>query len=359
MTSTANMVQCLPVRFSLALLLIGAGALGQGMATSPADRFVELLPTRANVPAGAAELIREEWKKCEDCDGEEFLTQGLVVLSPAFSEGLEAYDNDRYAEAVARMAELRKSDDPFIAVNAAVYEIKAMVALDQMAEAGELVAALSGDPTRIDTFSYFAAEVAFLRGFCHLADLRYQDAANDLQMFLMEYPDAPQRLNISATQILAELSNRSADKMIDVVDLMQYSRRRLKNADGGEIVQSRQKRILDLLDGMIDEAEDQEKKQCDNPKEQDNKDGQGQKQQQKQGQSGKPMPDNPMEDSSLPGGNPALGDLRETRRANPGEMWGQMPDGERERILQALRESFPTRYRKLVEQYYEELAKKP
>ncbi len=36
-----------------------------------------------------------------------------------------------------------------------------------------------------------------------------------------------------------------------------------------------------------------------------------------------------------------------------------MPPAERERILQALRDSFPSRYRKLVEQYYEELAKKP
>jgi hypothetical protein len=36
-----------------------------------------------------------------------------------------------------------------------------------------------------------------------------------------------------------------------------------------------------------------------------------------------------------------------------------MPPADRERILQALRESFPNRYRQLVEQYYEQLAKKP
>ncbi len=36
-----------------------------------------------------------------------------------------------------------------------------------------------------------------------------------------------------------------------------------------------------------------------------------------------------------------------------------MPPAERERILQALRDNFPSRYRQLVEQYYEQLAKRP
>ena len=66
-----------------------------------------------------------------------------------------------------------------------------------------------------------------------------------------------------------------------------------------------------------------------------------------------------MQDSRLPGGSAKEGPLRERRRANPAEAWGSMPPAERERILQALRDSFPSRYRKLVEQYYEELAKKP
>jgi len=107
---------------------------------------------------------------------------------------------------------------------------------------------------------------------------------------------------------------------------------------------------------MIEEAEAAEKKACDNPQQ----GGGGQQPQQKSGgKSGQPNPSSPMEQSGLPGGNPSEGNLREMRRANPGEMWGEMPPGERERILQALRESFPSRYRKLVEQYYEELAKKP
>jgi len=77
------------------------------------------------------------------------------------------------------------------------------------------------------------------------------------------------------------------------------------------------------------------------------------------GGQGAQTPSNPMQQSQLPGGRAGEGALRERRRANPGEMWGAMPPGERERILQALRDNFPSRYRRLVEQYYEELAKKP
>ncbi len=66
-----------------------------------------------------------------------------------------------------------------------------------------------------------------------------------------------------------------------------------------------------------------------------------------------------MQQSQLPGGSAREGPLRAGRRANPGEAWGDMPAAKRQRILQALRDSFPSRYRRLVEQYYEELAKKP
>lgn len=350
MKTMAGMIQVA----TLTVVLLAAGTFAQSSGNTPADRFVELLPARNDMPAGAAELISTEWSKCQDCDGEEFLTQGLAVLSTEFREGLDAYDADRYAEAAARMGELAGIDDPFVSTNAAAYQIKAMVALDQMLEAGKRIADLTSDPGRIEAYSYFAAEMAFLRGFCQLADLRYQDAAGSLEMFLTQHPDAPRRLTMAATQILAELANRSSQKMTDVVDLMQYSHRRLKNADGGEILQSRQKRILDLLDEMIEQAEEEEKKACDNPQQ-----GGGQQQQQPGGQSGQPTPSSPMEQSGLPGGNPNEGNLRELRRANPGDMWGEMPPGERQRILQALRESFPSRYRKLVEQYYEELAKKP
>ena len=315
----------------------------------PADRFVAALATRADLPAEAANLIRTRWADCTDCDPDEFLTQGLTVLSDGFRAALDAYDSDSYAECAARSAELTGNADPFVATNAAAYEIKSLVAIDRTLEAAERIrAVLSDGGERVSLYSYFAPEIAFLDGYCLLADLQYDPAALALNSFLSKYPDASPRLTIAAKQILLELANRDAGRMGEVVDLMQFSGRRLKNADGSEVVQTRQQRILDLLDDMIEEAQEQEKNSC-----QGGAAGSGG--QQGQGQS----PSNPMQDSSLPGGSGEEGSLRSARRANPGESWGAMPPAERERILQALRESFPNRYRQLVEQYYEELAKKP
>ena len=49
----------------------------------------------------------------------------------------------------------------------------------------------------------------------------------------------------------------------------------------------------------------------------------------------------------------------EGKRSVWSTLFSRLTPAERERILQALRERFPARYRQLVEQYYEQLAKKP
>lgn len=333
------------------VMVVGLTARAQDADRGPADRFAAVLSVSPDLPAQAVDLIRTRWAQCVDCDPEEFLTQGLTLVSEEFRAGLDAYDGDEYGDCARRMAELARGADPFLATNAAAYEIKSLVALDQTLEAGERIARLLDDGgARLAAHSYFSAEIEFLRGYCLLADLQYESAADALTHFLAQYPDAPQRLAIPARQILMELANREPGRIGEVVDLMQFSGRRLKNADGGELVQARQQKILDILDSLIEEAEEQEKNACSaNP---GGSGGGGQNQSQGQ------LPSDPMQDSMLPGGSFSEGEMRAARRANPGEMWGSMPPAERERILQALRESFPSRYRQLVEQYYEELAKK-
>lgn len=312
----------------------------------PVDRFLQQIEKNATLPAGARDLIKRQWADCEDCEPEEFLTQALAVISPKFREGLDAYEADQYAQAAAIMHDLASEADPFVAVHAAVYEIKALVALERMLEAGSRLGDLAAAPHKVDEYSYFQSEVDFLRAFSLLSDLRYEEAEAALKRFLLDHSDASARLTIAARQMLMELANREPEKLGDVVDLMDFSGKRLKSEDAGETVRTRQQRILDLLDKLIKEEEEKEK--------QSQNSGGG-------SSSGTPnnSPSNPMQQSQLPGGAPEAGQLRAARRANPGEAWGAMPPAERERVLQALRGTFPTRYRQLVEQYYEELSKKP
>jgi len=313
---------------------------------TPADRFVEGIRSDSAVPPEARDLLSTAWADCQGCDAEEFLTQALAVLSPRFREGLDAYDADDYERCAEVMRGLSTDADPFVAVNAAAYEIKALIAREQILEAQGLVETLLADGgLRLARYSYFLSEMRFLQGFCLLADLQYAAARDALDSFLATHPDAAQRLVVMAQQMLAELANRVPERIGEVVDLMHYSRRRLNVGDTADKTRERQERIVALLDRLIEEAEEMEKS------------GAG-----TSGGSGRSRPDktprSPMPDSRLPGGRSVEGTEREARRANPGEMWGAMPPAQREQVLQALRESFPSRYRRLVEQYYEDLAKK-
>ncbi len=317
-------------------------------AESPADRFVQNLDSMAAIPVDAREMIRKTWSDCIDCDGEEFLTQGLTVISKKFRDGLDAYDSDDYAKCAILMRASRKDANPFVAAHATAYEIKTHVQMEKLLEALTLMEDLKEeDRTAIARYSYFDAEIDFLYGFCLLSDLQFEEASMSLGQFLEKHGDASQRLVIAAQQMLIELANRAGEDVGEVVDLMNFSSRRLKHADTGEIVRTRQQRILDLLDQMIEEAEQQEQQQ---------QSGSGGS---SGGSSGK-SPSTPMQDSTLPGGSSAEGPLRgAAKKANPAQTWGSMPAAQRQKILQAIRESFPSRYRKLVEQYYEELGKKP
>lgn len=343
-------------RFDVSFLICLVVSLCAGAADgqSPADRFLAGLDADPAVPADASALIRETWSNCQGCDADEFLTQGLALVSSKFRRALDTYNADRYEQCARICGGLRTDPNPFVATHAAAYEVKSLVAMERLLEAGErieqLLAPSAGGVNRVSTYSYFAPEMTFLRGYCLLADLEYDAAQEALSRFLKDYPNAVQRLAISAEQMLAELENRQPGRIGEVVDLMHYSGRRLTLADSGETVHTRQKRILEILDRLIEEAEDQESSSSSSSS---SGGGGG------SGKSGKQPPGQPMPDSYLPGGRPADGSSRSARRANPGQVWGAMPPAERERILQALRDNFPSRYRQLVEQYYEQLAKKP
>jgi len=319
----------------------------------PVERLLDDAETAKGLPADARAMMRESWSKCVDCDGGEFLLQALTLMSPEFRSGMEAYDADQFEDAAKRMGEMRQNANLFLAVNASAMEIKALVNLERLVEAGERIEQLRTDRgPMLDEYTFLAPEVEFLRAYCLLSDQQFDEAGAALETFLRDRPDAPQRLTLAAQQMLAELENRVPGRMGEVVDLMQFSSRRLRDGDSGDKLQGRQQRIVELLDRMIEEEEEKEQS-CKN-KSNSGSEGGGQ-----DGQQGGQMPQSPMQQSMLPGGGSADQMLREGRRAIPGEMWGAMPPAERERVLQALRESFPSRYRQLVEQYYEELAKKP
>lgn len=144
--------------------------------------------------------------------------------------------------------------------------------------------------------------------------------------------------------------------MEEVADLMAAAGRLLENGVSDERVTDKQAKAVAILDRLIASAEERERKAA---KEQQMEQRTARMQMRLQGQPGKPQgnPTAPAARSVLP--PKGKGDrtvLR--RRVSPGEAWGGMPPAERDRILQAIKKTFPSRYRDLVEQYFKQLDRK-
>jgi hypothetical protein len=325
----------------LAVVLLGAAA----TAKHPVESFLESLDADEAVPVEARELIRSSWAECQGCDAAEFLMQGLAVISDEFRSGLEAYGGKRYEESCEIMGGLIGDSNTSIAVNAAAYQIKSLVALDCFREAGRLIEDLAARGDNIVAeYSYLAAEVDFIRAGCLLAELEYEGAHAAFGRFLKDHQDGDPRLLAEAEKILTELASRRPGGLGEIADLMGHCGRRLSHGDSGDEVQGHQQRIVELLDRLIEESEKQEQSDAEIEGQEDSRSQALQ---------------SPMQQSQLPGASPEGDPGGLDRSGNPGEAWGRMPPEQRERILQALDDQFPSRYRRLVEQYYEELAKKP
>lgn len=313
-------------------------------------RFLDAIRDNSSYEASAREFVASSRQKlAAGDDPADFINQALAVLSPAFKTGLDHLAADDVAKAADAFEALAGSKDPYLAVASAGLAATCLVELDDLDRCAALLDRLFAAHPNIDAYTPAPHHLAFLRAFCQVHDLQYDQARASMQQFLSRYPDAPERLRVGASQILTELSNREPGRLGDVCDLLGYARRRISHGDTGERVILRQTEAVKLLEALIEEAEEQERNQ-----QQGDGSGQG------RGGSGAPQgnqqPGGPANRSSAPEGADRIGELRK-QRARPGEAWGKMPPKEREQILQTLQKQFPSQYRELLEQYYKQLAK--
>lgn len=313
--------------------------------------FLADLDSREPFPAKAREFVKNSAAKIDPDRRQSFLNDSLALLSDGFRIGLEAYERDDAKTAADLFEALSIDENPYLAVAAANQAATVLVDLEQLDRCRQLLASVMEAHPDIERYTLDPENFVFMLGYCQLHNLEYEASTGTLGAFLSRYPESPERLRITATQILTELQRRVPGKMGDVRDLMNFARRRIKNGDTGEVVASRQAAAVELLNAMIQEAENQEKnkggcKKCGGGK---CKGGHGNPQ-------GNNNPGGGAKQSTLPGGDSRMGELRKTQ-ARPGEEWGRMPPREREQILQTLQRQFPSQYRELLEQYYQQLAK--
>lgn len=312
------------------------------------DVFVARVTRDPSVNESARRVIADAWKRRRaEADPRPFLEEALAVLSSDFRKALDAMNEQDYAKADRLLTPLTASPDPCVAVHAAALLARAMLEQDKDEQALKLLEAWRDREEDIARHSFQGPEMEFMRAYALLRNLRYEQAAIAFTAFLRDHPDAPDRLRLTARQILQELQARRPKHLGDIADLMAYAGRQLRAGYSDRPVAEAQGKAIDLLSSLIKEAEEQEDQQ-------QNGNAGG-------NQSGTPggmqPPNAPADRSTAPEGRAEMGPTHRAPAARPGETWGQLPAQRREKILQSLRKNFPQRYRELVEQYYRQLGK--
>ncbi len=311
--------------------------------------FMDYVSKSPLYDAKAKSFVKEQRDKTNPDALKDFICLAYSILSPDFKKGLDLIDEDKGAEAAKVMERLSHSNDPYLATTAANLAATTMIELDDIDGCLNMLQGVCNAHKPIERYTTASDNFRFLLGYCQVHDLQYAEAYASFEDFLKNYPQAPERLRVTASQILTELSRRTPHQLGDVRDLLDYARRRLTQQDVGEKVIERQQEALALLDTLIEEAQQQEQ----NKQNQKQNKGKGSP---KPGEESGGKAGSGAKRSTLPTGQAGETNLSKTR-AKPGDAWGKMPPRQRDEILQSLQKQFPTQYRELLEQYYKQLAK--
>jgi len=243
---------------------------------------------------------------------------------------------------------LRASDDPYLAADASYYYVRILVALGRLDAAEAEAARLIERADWLVAHTPFAPRVWLIRASCAFRLLRFDDALATLKTLDARFARLPETVRLGAAQLRLEIERREQGTLGEVAQVMDFAADQLHAGRDDARLRQEQQHIIVMLDKLIKEREQREKN-CSGGK--CNKAG-DKRAQRKPSRAGA----KPREASAAPGGAGRVGELHAKPRARPGQAWGKLPPAERQRILQSIRERFPSRYRELVEQYYRSLA---
>jgi tetratricopeptide (TPR) repeat protein len=287
----------------------------------------------------AAVAVVEELRK-DEFGRYEAITVGLSELFPEYKAALVQLAQEEPAAALVALQRLSASDQPFLAADASYYLSRAHILEDRFDEALPLLEQVSA---KMADKTVLMGEVVYLLGVCESRLLKREAAVATFERFLKEFPAAPERMKIGALRQLEQLKQFKPETIADVFERMDFARRRLSREDTGTPTQEQQEKVVDILAKLIKEAEEKECNCAGG--------GQGEGQQQAGGQGGGGEGEGQGGDGS--GSNDkSLGPVVKKIYRGPQSPWSQLRDKSRDPAYSALKEKFPARYEKLIEQYY-------
>jgi tetratricopeptide (TPR) repeat protein len=310
------------------------------------DGFAAAVQQSSTASAEQKRAVSELVKQLRDMpeDRSSAITESLRLLYPEFKQALTALGEDDLGAAIVGLSKLREASDPYLAADASYFLARAYVLDERFEEVLPLLADLEG---KWATNTASGGDVLFLRGVAEIALLRHSEATDTLQKFLTDYPDAPERMRVGAFRQLEQLKSFREGTLSDVHLRMDFSRRKLALADTGTETRQQQDKIIDVLAKLIKEAEEQE---C-------NCRGGGNGKTQKQGRPGESQSQAKGEGSqsgTTGGGSKGIDAdaLKRLHRGGPQSPWSKLRDKDRDPVYSAIKEKFPARYQRLIEQYY-------
>ncbi len=317
------------------------------------EAFLAQLDTLPAERTLAVEAVRLAWReRYAGQQPEQFIPDALAELYPPFAAALRAFDDGRPVEASRAFKQLSMASDRFLASSAAYFHARSLIDAGMLEEAQlYLRSAVSGEPSLLE-FTPLASQAWLMLAYVELANLDYEAASQTLVQLGEAFEDAPERVTAAARQMRLEIERRERGTLEEVATVMDYVAGRLRIADARGSVRDRQQQVLDLLDKMIKESEDREQQARNAAARRARSGGREGGRNPAQGAPNKPA----EESEARPTAQSGAANLHGAPLATPGEMWGKLPPAERERILQSLKDRFPSRYRQLVEQYYRSLA---
>jgi hypothetical protein len=180
------------------------------------------------------------------------------------------------------------------------------------------------------------ASLLFYRSVAYHRLLVKKEGLESIHALLEDVSDSPQRYVALAGLMEQDLKGLKDGSLDDISRRMEDVERRLGLSRAGKVVRKKEDDIIAMLDKVIDDLEEQQKKcQCST--------GPG------NGKGSQNPPNTPPIGAQTGPGtvNP--------RTARTGE-WGRLPDKERQEALQQLGKDFPAHYRAAIEQYFRRIA---
>ncbi|MCH2183170.1 MAG: hypothetical protein MK108_14315 [Mariniblastus sp.] len=282
-----------------------------------------------------------------DNSPEDAITEGLIALYPDYAAAVAASDDDDVQQSLALLQPLSESEDRFLAADASFYLARAMMNNEQFEQALPLLKRLNDD---LADHSAQRGSATFFRGVAQSGLLQNSEAIASFMEFLEDYPQAAERLRVSAWRQVQQLQNVKQGQMTDIYQRMDFSRRRLELEEPDQVTQEQQDKIVSMLAKLIKE---QEKKEVSNSKSnsKNTKQQQQQEQQEQQQQQQASKPNQSQQGGSSSNANGEV--VQKSYDDGPVSPWSRLRDRSRDPANNAIKEKLPARYRDIVERYYE------